>query len=209
MTHINQNMIQAAVDILRSGGIVVYPTETVYGIGCDPLNSNACSRVRRLKGRSVSNHSKPFILIADSVDRIEQFAGPLDTVPRKLARVFWPGPLTMVLIPEKQLPGYLKGPSGGVAFRVTPHPVAALLSREFGMPLVSTSANMTGEEPASTFDEAVRLFGGRADIILENDDPVPGGSMAGEPSTVLDLTSPTPRFLRVGALGREEILRVL
>ena len=209
MTHNNQKKIQAAADILRNGGIVVYPTETVYGIGCDPLNSDACSRVRRLKGRSVSNHLKPFILIADSIDRIERFAGTLDIVPRKLASVFWPGPLTMVFIPEKQLPDHLKGPSGGVAFRVTPHPVAALLSCEFGMPLVSTSANMTDEEPAATFDEAVRLFGGRADIILENDESIPGGSMAGEPSTVLDLTSPVPRFLRIGALGRKEILRVL
>lgn len=201
MSRIDLKKIRAAAAILRNGGIVVYPTETVYGIGCDPLNSGACSRVQLLKGR---RSSKPFILIADSYDRIEQFAGPLDTVPQQLARVFWPGPLTMVLRPVKQLPEHLTGPSGGVAFRVTSHPVAALLSREFGMPVVSTSANMTSKEPVMTFDEAVRLFGGHADIILEN-----SGPMAGEPSTVIDLTASTPRFLRIGALSREEILRIL
>lgn len=201
MSRIDLNKVKEAADILRRGGIVVYPTETVYGIGCDPLNEDACERVQRLKRRS---GSKPFILIADSLENVEEFAGMLDIIPRKLAGMFWPGPLTMVIRPLKSLPEHLRGPTGGIAFRVTPHPAAASLSREFGRPVVSTSANITDEHPVSTYDDAVEIFGDYADIILDNPEP-----LRGQPSTVIDLTSSSPHFLRIGTIAEEQIRRVL
>ena len=137
MSRIDLEKIREAAEILKKGGTVVYPTETVYGIGCDPVNKDSCERVQALKHR---DDSKPFILIADSTVQVEEFAGPLAPRFSALARIFWPEALTMVIRPEKQLPVHLFGPSGGVAFRVTPHPVASALAREFGRPVVSTSA---------------------------------------------------------------------
>ena len=162
-------------------------------------------RVQHLMGRS---GTKPFILIADTAGTFERFAGQLDAVPRLLTDEFWPGPLTIVIRPLKLLPAHLFGPSGGVAFRVTSHPVAAELSREFGMPVVSTSANITDQKPVLNYGEAVRLFGNHADIILDNDESIAGETMVGEPSTVVDFTSSTMRFLRIGAISREESLGI-
>ena len=201
MNRIDLEKIRKAAGILRNGGTVVYPTETVYGIGCDPLNKNSCEQVQALKQR---NNSKPFILIADSVRCIEEFTGPLDTRLSILAQMFWPGALTMVIRPEKLLPVHLQGPTGGVAFRVTPHPVAAELAREFGYPVVSTSANVTQQQPVTEYIDAVKLFGDKADIVLENTVPVQG-----LPSTVVDMTLPVPEFLRIGAISKEQIMKVL
>ena len=201
MRRIDLKKISEAAGILKNGGIVVYPTETVYGIGCDPLNKESCERVQALKHR---NDSKPFILIADSVERVEEFAGQLAPQLSALARIFWPGALTMVIRPEKQLPLHLHGPSGGVAFRVTPHPVAAALVRKFGRPVVSTSANITEKQPVTEYGDAVRLFGDKAGIVLENTI-----TMQGLASTVVDMTSPEPKFLRIGTISKEQMMKVM
>ena len=114
--------IKEAAAVLKNGGIIVYPTETVYGIGCDPFNRYAYEKVRGLKKRF---DNKPCLLLASSLSQVEDCAGELETIPRRLADVFWPGPLSMVIKPSKQLPVYLLGVSNGIAFRVTSHPVAA------------------------------------------------------------------------------------
>jgi len=201
MIQIDLKRVREAVAILQNGGIVVYPTETVYGIGCDPLNREACGKVNRLKKR---NQSKPFILLADSLKTVEKFAGHIDTVTRKLAGEFWPGPLTMIIRPVQSLPGHLYGPSGGVAFRVTSCPVAAILSREFGQPVISTSANITGSKPVIRYKDAVNTFGKLADIILENTE-----KPEGKPSTVIDLTSSEPEILRIGSISEKHLQEVL
>ena len=201
MSRIDLKKIREAAEILKNGGTVVYPTETVYGIGCDPLNKESCERVQTLKKR---DDSKPFILIADSTWRVEEFSGPLDPRLSAFARIFWPGALTMVIRQEKQLPQHLYGPSGGVAFRVTPHPVAAALAREFGRPVVSTSANITENQPVTEYGDAVRLFGEKVDIVLENTVP-----MQGLASTVVDMTSHEPKFLRFGTISREQMMKVM
>ena len=201
MTEADLKRVKEAAGILHSGGIVVYPTETVYGIGCDPLNSEACQRVYSVKKRT---HSKSFILLADSMLTVEDFAGFPDAVAKKLAAKFWPGPLTLIFKPSQPLPDYLYGPSGGVAFRVTPCTVAAALSREFGKPVISTSANISGSKPAVTYDEALAAFGNLADSVLENTEKPDG-----QPSTVIDLTSSEPAILRTGAISEQCIREVL
>ncbi len=201
MTEAILKRVKEAAGILRSGGIVVYPTETVYGIGCDPLNSEACQRVYSLKKRT---HSKPFILLADSMKTVEDFAGVPNAVAKKLAAEFWPGPLTLIIKPSQPLPVHLFGPSGGVAFRVTSGTVAAALSREFGKPVISTSANIAGSKPAVTYDEALTAFGNLADSVLENTEKPDG-----LPSTVIDLTSTEPAILRTGAISEQCIREVL
>lgn len=189
--------IRNAAALIRRGCIVVYPTETVYGIGCDPFDADACRRVRELKSR---DESKPFILIAAAFDMVVRLVMDIDPAVEKLARAFWPGPLTMVLRPGPAIPGHLIGPGGGVAFRVTPHPVAAGLSSEIGGPLVSTSANRSGETPVDSYHEAVRQFGGLVDAVIDN--PL---TSAGTPSTVLDMTSEKPVIIRHGGVSDEDI----
>lgn len=201
MTEADLKKVKEAAGLLHNGGIVVYPTETVYGIGCDPLNSEACQRVYSLKKRT---HSKPFILLADSMKTVEDFAGIPDAVAKKLAAKFWPGPLTLVFKPSQPLPAHLYGPSGGVAFRVTPCTVAAALSREFGRPVISTSANISGSKPVVTYGEALAAFGNLADSVLETTEKPDG-----LPSTVIDLTSAEPVILRAGAISEQCIREVL
>jgi len=201
MSRLDERRVKRAAEILGNGGIVVYPTETVYGIGCDPLNHEAYSRILRLKGR---DESKPMLLLACSVAQVEEFAGGLPDAVSRLADVFWPGPLTVVFRPGKRLPDHLYGPGGGVAFRVSPHPLASLLAREFGSPVTSTSANRTGETPLTGYDDALREFGDRVDVVLGG-----GGEMKGEPSTVVDLTSGETRILREGAVSAARIGEVL
>ncbi|MBN1292128.1 MAG: threonylcarbamoyl-AMP synthase [Candidatus Latescibacteria bacterium] len=201
MTVIDLKKIKEAAVIIRNGGIVVYPTETVFGIGCDPLNREACDKVQRLKQRP---KPKPFILLADTIDTVVNFAGELDTICRKFAEKFWPGPLTIVIRTSKSLPDYLSGPTGGIAFRVTPHPIAATLSHEFGNPVVSTSANITDQNTVTSYAEAQKVFGSNVEMVLEDK-----GYYRGVPSTVIDLTTEAPKVLRSGAISDNLIWEVI
>ena len=201
MNKMNQSRIKQAVEILNKGGIVVYPTETVYGIGCDPFNPEACERVQHIKKRK---DKKTLLLLACSLSQVESFAGKLKGISQRLADIFWPGPLTIVINPQKQLPDYLYGISKGVAFRVTSDPVAASLASEFGYPITSTSANMSGHSPILTYKEALDTFGDSADIILKNLEP-----LRGRPSTVIDLTSNHLAIIREGSITRSRLDEVL
>ncbi len=193
--------IDKAVDVLVRGGVIVYPTETVYGIGCDPLDAAACDRIRRLKGR---DGEKPMLLLAASLDQVTEFAGLLSETALALAGAFWPGPLTMVIMPEKHLPVHIRGQGGGVAFRVSPCRVASEIARRFGMPVTSTSANRSGEQPAVTHEDAITLFGGAVDCVVEPDEP-----LGGIPSTVVDVTGESVRLLREGGVSFERIREII
>ncbi len=193
--------VDEAVAILRQGGVVVYPTETVYGIGCDPLNRAACERIQAMKDRI---SSKPLLLLAASVEQVVAFAGELNETAQRLASIFWPGPLTIVMKPALEVPAHLLGGSGGVAFRVTSHPVAAALAEGLGRPIVSTSANVAGNTPLTTFEEAEQQFGADADLILQNTEP-----LHGKPSTVVDVTGRHLAIIREGAISQERIKELL
>jgi len=201
MARYSEQIITGAVETLKNGGVVVYPTETVYGIGCDPFNMEACERVQQMKKRE---DAKPLLLLASSLAQVEECAGELPEIPLRLAQIFWPGPLTMVIWPKNNFPGYLYGRTGGVAFRVTSHPVAEALARKFGFPVTSTSANVTGRTPIVTYENAQELFGKSADIVLETAEP-----LHGRPSTVIDLTSGHIAVIREGSISLERIQEVL
>jgi L-threonylcarbamoyladenylate synthase len=190
-------VIQDAAAILKKGGIIVYPTETVYGIGCDPLIEEAVERIQRLKKRE---SSKAMLLLADSLGMVENMAGSLDPLARRLGEHFWPGPVTMILKPGKILPGYLYGSTGGVAFRVISHRLAASIIHEFGRPIISTSANIAGQPPVVNFGKAQEEFGKDADIVIENPEP-----LSGEPSAVIDITSGLIEIIRPGAIDFREV----
>lgn len=168
---------------LREGGLVAYPTETVYGFGC-ALRSDALRRLADLKRRPAD---RPFLLLTPSRERVADLRWTERA--RVLADVFWPGPLTLVLAdPESLYPDRTRGSTGGVAVRRTPHPAASTLVERLGDPLTSTSANEPGAAPARTADEAeraVRALGGDPSEVWILD----GGPLsASPPSTIVDCT---------------------
>lgn len=145
---------------MRLGGVIAYPTEAVWGLGCDPFNSEAVDRLLQLKDRPVE---KGVILIAADLAQIEPFISHLDDLQRQRLKNTWPGPVTW-LVPNNGLaPEWITGNSTAVALRVTNHPVAAGLCRAFGGPIVSTSCNPAGLPPARSIHQVRRYFGQQLD----------------------------------------------
>lgn len=150
--------LDSLVVALRAGGIVAYPTEAVFGLGCDPLNRGACERLFALKQRSPA---QGFLLIAAD---FAQIAGLIDIAATPAAalsraQASWPGPHTWIFPRSGDVPAWIVGEHAGIALRVTAHPPAVSLCRAFGGALVSTSANRHGEKPARGADEVRDRFG--------------------------------------------------
>jgi len=155
--------LRTARRILLDGGIVAYPTEAVYGLGCDPLNAQAVLRLLELKGRS---WKKGLILIASHRHQLDTWLEPLGlSMETQLAQT-WPGPVTWLLPARPEVPEWLRGEHTTLAVRVTDHPLAAELCDVFGGPLVSSSANLAGHRPARSALQLQREMGDRVDYIL-------------------------------------------
>ncbi len=155
--------IAAAVAALRAGGVVAYPTEAVYGLGCDPFNRAAFDDVFALKQRP---SERGVLLIASDFSQIEPF---IDAPPAAItrARETWPGPHTWIFPRSEKTPAWLAGAHAGIALRVTAHTIAAQLCRAFGGAIVSTSANRHGAEPARTAADVRSAFGDEVAYILD------------------------------------------
>ncbi|WP_027858523.1 L-threonylcarbamoyladenylate synthase [Marinobacterium jannaschii] len=172
--------VRQAVQAMREGGVIAYPTEAVWGLGCDPFNHQAVERLLALKSRPVE---KGVILIAAELQQVEFLLAALSDDDRKRVTADWPGPVTWVLPdPQKQIPDWIKGQHSGVAVRVSAHTKVQELCLAFGGPLVSTSANPAGEEPARSQSQVDSYFNGRLDAV------VPGklGDLA-QPTQIRDL----------------------
>lgn len=156
--------INDAVAELRQGGIVAYPTEAVYGLGCDPFNHNTVTQLLMLKKRSLE---KGFILIASTWEQVAPLTQPIAL--KALARVFqsWPGPFTWVFPASSEVPSWIRGKHPTIAIRVTDHPIAKVLCHRFGGPIVSTSANREVEHPIRNVRMLHTVFGNQISRILE------------------------------------------
>jgi L-threonylcarbamoyladenylate synthase len=155
--------LRHAVETIKSGGVLAYPTEAVYGLGCDPLEYAAVERIFGLKGRAAS---KGLILIAADFSQLLPYVAPLDAVLKEKLEASWPGPITWVMPAAPALPFWLSGGRTTIAVRVTAHPVARALCESSGMALVSTSANHSGRSPARSSTQVRALFGDSVDYIL-------------------------------------------
>ncbi len=161
--YLNRWHLTCAVDALRAGGVVAYPTEGVYGLGCEPLNERAVLRVLALKGRP---REKGLILIAARYEQLRRFVVEPDAEVMARLRAEWPGPTTWLLPARPDVPSWLTGGHASIAVRVTAHPQAAALCTRFGAALVSTSANPAGRPAARTMLDVRRYFGEGVDFIL-------------------------------------------
>ncbi len=180
-------LLLRAAAVLRSGGVIAYPTEAVYGLGCDPLNQNAVRRLLAIKRRPMD---KGLIIIATDLAQLEPFIEPPTPEIRQKLDASWPGPVTWLLPARPGTPHWLCGRHPSLAVRVTAHPLAAALCRAFGGPLVSTSANPSGRPPARSPLQA-RLRCPAADLVVHG-----ATGDLGSPTPILDATS--GKILRAG-----------
>ncbi len=185
-------LLAAAVAALRAGELVIYPTETFYGIAADPASSRAMARIFALKGRAPD---QPIALIAADPAAAFALADEVPPLARRLATAFWPGPLTLVLPARRGLHEAVVGPDG-VGVRVSSHPTALALAATFGRPITATSANLSGQPPITQPADLRAVFGGKLKVILED-----GMLAGGAPSTVVAVTRTGYRTIRRGAVA--------
>lgn len=177
-----------AARTVRAGGVLAYPTEAVYGLGCDPLDADAVMRILELKQRPAD---KGLILIAADLQQLLPYIQPPSAALRRKLNATWPGPVTWLLPARSETPSWLRGNHDTLAVRVTAHPLTAALCRACGTALVSTSANRAGQPPARSALRVRRLFGEEVDLIVHG--PLGGAT---RPSEIRDAHS--GRVLRAG-----------
>lgn len=174
-----RHKLRLAARCIRAGGIVAYPTEAVFGLGCDPWDGNAVRRLLALKRRP---ERKGLILIAADFRQLQPFIQPLNKDRMATVLATWPGPVTWLLPARAQTPSWLTGGHATLAVRVTPHPLAVALCQSTGSALVSTSANVSGRRPARAALQVRSALGAKVDLIL-------GGRCGArtQPSTIRDV----------------------
>ena len=193
-----ENLILAA-ELIKQGELVAFPTETVYGLGADGLNVEACKKIFAAKGRP---SDKPLSLHVASLEIVEQVA-KISAQARKLFEAFCPGALTIILPKNKIIPDFVTGKSS-VGIRIPANDVALRLIRLSGVPIAAPSANLSGKTPPKTAQEVFENLSGRVEVILDG-----GQCQFGISSTIIDLTGSEPKILRHGAISEEKIWEVL
>src|SRR4051794_39087740 len=182
--------VAVAAAVLHRGGLVAFPTETVYGLGANALDAAAVARIFAAKGRPATN---PLIVHVAAAEHVWSVAADWPAVAARLAERFWPGPLTLVLPKAAAVPDAVTAGGPTVAVRVPAHPVALALLRAAGVPLAAPSANRSTELSPTTAGHVLHGLGGRIDLVLDA-----GPTAGGIESTVLDVTTNPPRLLRPG-----------
>ena len=190
-----------AADIIRSGGLVAIPTETVYGLGANGLDEQAVLKIFEAKGRPQDN---PLILHISGPEQIEQFCHHIPQAAYDLAEAFWPGPLTMVLPAKDVVPRRTTAGLDTVGIRCPDSPVTREIIRLAGVPIAAPSANISGKPSTTTAEHVLHDHDGRIDAIVDG-----GPCRVGVESTIVDLTECRPRLLRPGGIGPEQLISVL
>ncbi len=193
--------IARAAEQVRAGGIIVYPTETVYGLGADPFNADALSRIFSIKGRDAA---KALIVLIRGQDDLNTLAVEVPQKAQRLTEAFWPGPLTLVFRARPGLPEQLLGAGSTIALRASDASAAQTLLDHLCGPITSTSANRSGDPPVRSAAEAAETLGDRIDLILDG-----GPAPDARPSTVVDVSTGQANVLREGRISTEAVYRVL
>ncbi|MEM3086391.1 MAG: L-threonylcarbamoyladenylate synthase [Halobacteria archaeon] len=192
--------VEPAAVVLRKGGLVAFPTETVYGLGASALDSRAAARIFRAKGRPADN---PVIVHVGRMGDLGRVAGRTPPSALRLARAFWPGPLTLLFPKHPRLPRVVTAGLPTVAVRMPAHPVALELIRRAGVPVAAPSANRSGRPSPTRARDVLEDLEGRVEMVVDG-----GPTPIGVESTVLDTLASPPVLLRPGAVPREALERV-
>jgi len=187
-----EDRLQEAAELLRSGEVVALPTETFYGLAADPFDPSAVTRLNALKGKP---EASPSLLLLAGPEQVDRVVGRLPESFLVLAEKFWPGPLTLVVPASEHLPEEVTGGRGTVGIRVPGLGLPRRLAQLLGRPVTGVSANLHGRSPCLTASEVVRAFQEGVALVLDG-----GPAAGGAPSTVLDLTGREPRVIRPGAV---------
>ena len=196
-----QKAVRQAVELLRAGEVVALPTETVYGLAANALDSKAVSKIFKIKGRPANN---PIIVHVASVGMAKRCATKWPASANKLAKAFWPGPLTLVLPHANEIPNIVTAGGATVGVRWPGHPFIQAVIRECGFPLAAPSANLSGCVSPTNAGHVRKQLGGKISLIVDG-----GQSQVGIESTVLDLTVSPPQILRPGMIHAESLMAVV
>ena len=194
---VQPEIMQQACEALRRGGLVAFPTDTLYALGANALDPAAIQRVQTVKGR---HHGKPLSVLVPSAEVAAELAAGHAGGARSLMQVFWPGALTVVVKASSKIPSVLRGTAGTVGLRMPAGPVAQALLSAFAGPIIGTSANKSGGADPADAKTVQKAIGGQVDLILDG-----GRVVLGVPSTVIDCTTQPARILREGAIPRSTL----
>ena len=192
-------VIEDAGAVVRSGGLVAFPTETVYGLGANALDAAAVGRIYDAKGRPAIN---PLIVHVADIAMARRYAAEWNDLAETLAREFWPGPLTLVVRKSPDIPDLVTAGGATVGLRMPSHPVALALIEAAGVPIAAPSANRSNQISPTSADHVQRGLGDRVDVLVDG-----GPTSVGIESTVVDVTGENPRVLRPGMITPEQIAR--
>ncbi len=198
---VDAKSIEKVVDQLRSGKIIGYPTETVYGLGGDGMNEKVIDHIYRLKGRSTQT---PFPLLIGRTEDVSRLTRTISLKAEALMEQFWPGPLTLVFDGSPFLPSLLTGREGKVGLRLSSDSICQAILMKFEKPLISTSANPSGQKPAQSASQVLDYFGNRVDLIVDG-----GEKKSDRPSTVIDVSRTMPRIIREGVILKDRIEKIV
>lgn len=194
---LTNRQVDDVVDIMRNGGVVAYPTDTVYGLGASSLSNKGLEKLFKIKGRP-SSMAVPIFL--SHHNELEDVAEEIPEVARILGAHFWPGALTLVLLKKDWIPDIISGGQPTVGVRIPDHPLPRALVDKLGAPITATSANLSGQPPAQSIEEVTLQLEPGLDLIIDG-----GHSSVGYPSTVIDCSRPQPFIVREGAISREAL----
>ena len=196
----DETILQEASYIIRDGGLVAFPTETVYGIGADGTNPDAIRRIYEAKGRP---DSKPILVLVSDRRDLDRLARCIPGRVQALMDACWPGPLTLVFPALESVPRELLGQGTTIGVRHSGAAIAGALCRAVGRPVTAPSANRSGEPEPLTAEDVAAQLGGRVDLILDG-----GRSPSDQPSTVVDVSTGTPRLIRAGCIPYDRVTEV-
>ena len=188
----SENAVMEAVNILKAGGIIAYPTESFYALGAMAMNEKAVKNIFDLKNRP---YGKPLPLIVDDIQTLQTAAKEIPDQAKDLMKKFWPGPLTIIFEARKEVPLLITGEGKKVAVRVPGESVALQIAKIIKVPITATSANLSSMPPAINAEAVLSYFGDNIDLILDG-----GNAPGGKPSTILDVTVTPVRILREGSI---------
>ena len=195
------DLLESAVDCLRQGGIVAFPTETYYGLAVDPYNDRALKALFRLKER---DFQKPILVLISEMGQLGEIVASVPGLYQPLMKNFWPGPLTLIFPGHKNLSPLLTGGTGTVGVRISSHRIATGFCQKWGKPITATSANISGMEPAKSADQVRAIFGSQIDCIIDG-----GFTPAGRCSTIVGIRDGCLQLFREGQMEFPLILQSL